>query len=58
VRVGKKICRGHDVTWEIKNRRPIPPGHQPDHTCRLTSCINPHHLELVTRGENKLRAWL
>ena len=27
-------------------------------TCRLTSCIRPHHLELVTCGENKRRAWL
>ena len=58
VRVGKQVRRGHQVMWEIHNGRRIPPGHQPDHTCRLTSCINPHHLELVTCGENKKRAWL
>jgi HNH endonuclease len=48
----------HQVMWEIHNGRRIPPGHQPDHTCRLTSCINPSHLELVTCGDNKKRAWL
>jgi len=58
VRVGKKVRRGHDVTWEIHNSRPIPLGHQPDHVCRNTSCINPRHLELVTCGENKRRAWI
>jgi hypothetical protein len=58
VRVGKKVRRGHDVTWEIFHGRPIPPGHQPDHVCRNTSCVNPAHLDLVTCGENKRRAWL
>jgi hypothetical protein len=26
VRVGKKVRRGHDVTWEIFHGRRIPPG--------------------------------
>jgi hypothetical protein len=58
VRVGKQVRRGHEVMWEIHNGRRIPPGYQPDHTCKLTGCINPSHLELVTCGENKKRAWL
>jgi HNH endonuclease len=44
VRVGKQVRRGHQVMWEIHNGRRIPPGYQPDHTCILTSCINPYHL--------------
>lgn len=36
-------------------RGPIPPGLEPDHLCRNTSCVNPDHLEVVTRRENLLR---
>lgn len=58
VRDGNRVRRGHQITWEIFHGREIPPGHQPDHTCRNKPCVNPHHLELVTCGENKKRAWL
>lgn len=34
---------------------PIPPGLQPDHTCRNRACVNPLHLELVTVRVNVLR---
>jgi hypothetical protein len=34
---------------------PIPPGLQPDHLCRVRSCIRPSHLEAVTCRENLLR---
>ena len=34
---------------------PIPDGFQVDHTCCNTSCVNPHHLELVTLEENVRR---
>lgn len=34
----------------------IPAGLTTDHVCRNTSCVNPMHLELVTRGENTRRA--
>lgn len=33
----------------------IPPGLTVDHLCRVRSCCNPAHLEIVTRGENSLR---
>lgn len=29
-----------------------------DHLCRNTCCVNPDHLEQVTRSENCSRAWL
>lgn len=35
---------------------PIPEGMEIDHLCRNRNCINPTHLEVVTRGENMRRA--
>jgi hypothetical protein len=34
---------------------PIPAGLTIDHLCRNRRCVNPAHLEVVTRGENVLR---
>lgn len=34
---------------------PIPAGLELDHLCRNTTCINPDHLEPVTRAENNRR---
>ena len=34
---------------------PIPDGLDLDHLCRVRHCINPAHLEPVTRSENLLR---
>lgn len=33
----------------------IPSGLDLDHKCRVRSCVNPHHLEPVTRSENLRR---
>src|SRR3990167_9081181 len=34
---------------------PIPPGRELDHLCRVRHCVNPDHLEAVTRRVNILR---
>lgn len=39
-------------------RAEIPNGLDLDHLCRVTSCVNPWHLEPVTREENIRRALL
>lgn len=33
----------------------IPVGRELDHLCRVRGCVNPRHLEVVTRRENILR---
>jgi hypothetical protein len=66
---GGTICRGygqfyvtrmsrtpsHRYAWEAL-RSPIPDGLTIDHLCRNKLCVNPDHMEVVTRGENTLRA--
>lgn len=37
---------------------PIPEGFEVDHLCRVTICVNPGHLETVTKQVNLKRAWL
>jgi hypothetical protein len=57
---GKKGRRvgAHRVAYELICA-PIPAGLDIDHLCRTRSCVNPSHLEPVTRKENLRRApWM
>jgi hypothetical protein len=54
VRVKGKRVMAHRYAYE-KKRGPIPPGLDLDHLCRVRCCVNPDHLEPVTRRENTLR---
>jgi hypothetical protein len=44
----------HRVAYELLVG-PIPEGLDLDHLCRIRACVNPDHLEPVTRRENCLR---
>lgn len=50
---GRKVV-AHRFAYEVV-RGPIPEGLELDHLCRVTSCVNPAHLEAVTHRENLRR---
>ena len=54
IRWDGKVAAAHRVAYELE-RGPIPDGLVIDHLCRNTSCVNPAHLEVVTRRENTIR---
>jgi len=54
VRSNGKSRPAHIVAYEQANG-PVPMGLELDHTCRVRSCVNPAHLEPVTRRENTRR---
>jgi hypothetical protein len=51
---GSGTVPSHLFAWR-QFRGDIPSGLVADHRCRNRACVNPWHLELVTRGVNVLR---
>lgn len=49
-----KVVMAHRYFWE-KEHGPVPDGLELDHLCRVRRCVNPSHLEPVTRRENIVR---
>lgn len=54
VRRGGRTLKAHRYIYQLL-RGPIPSGLEIDHLCRVTSCVNPDHLEPVTKAENLRR---
>lgn len=52
---GDKAVMAHRYSYE-KAGNDIPNGMEIDHLCRVRCCVNPAHLEPVTRAENMRRA--
>jgi hypothetical protein len=50
----RRLYRAHRFVYE-QHKGPIPNGLDLDHLCRNRGCVNPAHLEPVTRRENVLR---
>ena len=51
---GKRLVVAHRLAYEALVQ-PIPGGLESDHLCRNRACINPLHIEPVTRSINVLR---
>lgn len=49
--VNKRLTPAHRVMYE-RHKGAIPEGLDLDHLCRNRKCVNPDHLEPVTRQEN------
>ena len=49
-----RVRPSHVVSYEYFHC-PVPDGFELDHLCRVPSCVNPEHLEVVTHRENELR---
>ena len=45
----------HRVAYEVLTGQRIPEGLTIDHLCGVKRCVNPDHMEVVTRGENTRR---
>lgn len=58
-RVGGRARKAHWVAFEAATGTCQRPGVELDHTCRRRHCVNPLHLDPVTRSENQRRtnAW-
>lgn len=52
--IGRKEVRAHRWAYEALVG-PVPPSLDIDHLCRVRACVNPAHLEPVSRRENLLR---
>ena len=52
--VNNRLVNVHRLSYELR-KGPIPDGLTIDHLCRVRLCINPDHLEAVTRAENTRR---
>lgn len=49
-----RLQRAHRVAWELANGS-IPADLTVDHLCRTKACVDPTHMEIVTREENSRR---
>lgn len=52
--IAERGRRAHLIAFRATGRD-HPPGNVVDHTCRRRNCVEPAHLESVTRGVNELR---
>jgi hypothetical protein len=55
IRIGRRKWYAHRASYAL-HKGEIPDGLEIDHLCHKPLCVNPEHLEAVTRDENQRRA--
>jgi len=45
----------HRYVWQNKHGVTVPDGHEVDHMCRVRSCCNEDHLQLLTVSDHKVK---
>jgi hypothetical protein len=50
----RRPALAHRMMWQ-EHFGPIPEGHEIHHKCENRQCVNPHHLEAVTRLEHRAK---
>ena len=56
IKLAGKMRMTHKL-WYEQNVRPLAEGKELDHLCKNRACLNPAHLEPVSRSENMARQW-
>lgn len=51
----RRTVRAHRFSSEVLGREPCPPGHDRDHKCELSLCVNPECIEVVPKSVNQER---
>jgi hypothetical protein len=55
-RVGKRVVRAHRFSCDMVGKA-CPPDHHRDHSCVFSLCVNPFHIDIVTKEENVAQRW-
>lgn len=55
-RLKKRVTvRAHRFASEVLGKKHCPPGHDRDHKCELSLCVNPECIEVVPKAVNQER---
>jgi len=57
-KINGKTFKAHAFSCDVIGKKgKLPPGHERDHTCKFSLCVNFDHIEVVTRAVNNERRW-
>lgn len=54
-RLGRRTVRAHRFASEVLGGQECPEGHDRDHHCEFSLCVNPAHIEVVLKKVNHER---